>query len=82
MPIIRFAVVLYIEVWNCYQIKRDSKRKNHVTGNPKFLYKHIEIERYSQSVDADLIKELNDDFIDWGKLFLFFYVFFGLLSGF
>jgi len=64
IPIIRFTVASYIKVWNCHWIKRDSKRKNHVTGNPKFLYKHIEIERYGQSVDADLIEELDDDFID------------------
>jgi hypothetical protein len=82
MPIIRFAVASYVEVWNCHWIRRDRKRKNHVAGNPKFLYQHLEIDRYGQPVDVNLIAELDDDFTDWGKLFLFLCAFPGLLGGF
>jgi hypothetical protein len=70
MPIIRYAVASYIDVWNHHRIRKDPKRKHHIAGIPAFLYEHAAIERYGLPVNEGLLAELEQDYINWGKLFL------------
>jgi hypothetical protein len=70
MPIIRYAVALYIDIWNYYRIRKDPKRKYYIVGIPVFLYEYAAIEQYGLPVDEGLLAELEQDYTDWGKLFL------------
>jgi hypothetical protein len=70
MPIIRFAVASYVGTWNCHRIRKDKKRKHHVHGIPQFLYEHAPVERYGLPVDPQLLAELEQDYIEWGEIFL------------
>ena len=58
IPIIRYAVASYIDMWNHYRIRKDPKRKHHVVGIPAFLYKYAAIERYGIPVDKGLLAKL------------------------
>jgi len=62
MPIIRYAVVSYIDVWNHHRIRKELKRKYYVVGIPAFLYEYAAIERYGIPVDEGLLAELEQDY--------------------
>jgi hypothetical protein len=79
MPIVREAIMSYVQLWNTHSIRKQKDRPNAITGKPAVLYNYTPIVRYGQPIDESLVNELQADFGNWGKYYFFILIFTNLV---
>ena len=70
IPIIDKEIQAYVADWNAHQIRKDSRRPNHITGRPYILYECPPdgTQDYLEPINYETINELKN-FLDYfGKL--------------
>jgi hypothetical protein len=70
MPILREEVPAFARLWNVHKIRRQPKRPNCVVGQPLVLYHWPKdgVENHGLAPDTELLRELQRDVSNWGKL--------------
>ena len=71
MPLVRDAVLEYVELWNHHKIRKQPNRPNAVTGQPYILYHYPPegVESYEVPIDQNWISELEQGLELWGTYF-------------
>ena len=80
MPIVREAIMSYVQLWNTHSIRKQKDRPNAITGKPAVLYNYTpDIVRYGRPIDESLVNELQADFGNQGKYYFFILIFTNLV---
>jgi hypothetical protein len=68
MPIVREEVYKYVELWNVYNIRKQPKRPNAVTGKPKFNYTYPKTGtiHYGRPIDPEISESISREYVEWG----------------
>jgi hypothetical protein len=80
MPIVREAVMAYVQLWNTHSIRKQKDRPNAITGKPAVLYYYTpDVVQYGRPIDGSLVNELQADFGSWGKYYFLILFFINLI---
>ena len=66
MPIVQEEVYKYVELWNVYNIRKQPKRPNTITGKPKFnnTYPKNGTIHYRRLIDPETLDSINQEYAE------------------